>query len=297
MTEKIAFIGLGNMGHEMAANLLKAGYELTIYNRTASKARPLTEKGARQAQDAARSLISGGIVVTMLANDQVLEDVVNSEGFLEQLGTGGIHLSMSTISPLTARKLAQLHALHGSIYLASPVFGRPDAAAAAKLFVCLAGEMAAKERVQPVLKAMSQAVFDFGEDVGAANIVKLCGNFLLLSAMEAMAEVFSLAEKSGVDGGAVINMLTQTMFATPAYQNYGRMIAEQRFTPAGFRQVLGLKDINLVSELAGVSAMPMPLASLLHDRLVAGVARGRGELDWSALSLNVMENAGLDVPE
>src|SRR5205085_4368034 len=191
-----------------------------------------------------------GIVVSMVANDQALEEIVMSPGFLERLGSGGIHLSMSTVSPFTARKLAEIHAKQGSTYLAAPVFGRPDAAAAQKLWICVAGPQAAKERVQPLLKAMGQGVFDFGEDPGAANIVKLCGNFLIVSAMEAMAEVLTLAEKSGLDRLAVIDMLTRTMFSAPIYQNYGKRIAEKRHTPAGFRQSLGLKDINLARETA-----------------------------------------------
>ena len=137
--------------------------------------------------------------------------------------------------------------------------------------------------MRPVLEAMGQGIFDFGDDPGAANIVKLCGNFMIVSAMEAMAEALTLAEKSGLDRSAVIEMFTQTMFAAPIYQNYGKMIAEKRYTPVGFQQKLGLKDVNLVREVAEYAIMPMPLASLMHDRLLAGVAKGRGEMDWSAL--------------
>ncbi|MFL5626145.1 MAG: NAD(P)-dependent oxidoreductase [Ktedonobacteraceae bacterium] len=226
-----------------------------------------------------------------------MEDIVISQGYLERLRPNGIHLSMSTVSPVTARKLAELHAKHGSIYLAAPVFGRPEAAAAAKLWICLAGSQAAKDRVQPVLKAMGQGIFDFGDDPGAANIVKLCGNFLIVSAMEAMAEALTLAEKNGLDRSAVIDMLTQTLFSVPIYQNYGKMIAEKRHTPAGFQQNLGFKDVNLLIEAAEQARMPMPVASVLHDRLLAGIAKGRGEMDWSALALDVLENAGLELPQ
>ncbi len=296
MSERIGFIGLGNMGQAMAGGLLKAAYTLTVYNRTTSKAEALTAKGAQLAHQPSEAVRTGGIVVSMVANDQALEDIVMSQGFLERLGQNGIHLSMSTVSPFTARKLAELHAQHGSIYLAAPVFGRPDAAAAQKLWICLAGPQAGKERVRPVLEAMGQGIFDFGDDPGAANIVKLCGNFLIVSAMEAMAEALTLAEKSGLDRSAVLDMLAQTMFAAPIYQNYGKMIAEKRHTPVGFQQKLGLKDINLVREAAEYATMPMPLVSLMHDRLIAGVAKGRGEMDWSALSLDVLENAGLELP-
>ena len=296
MREIIGFIGLGNMGQAMASSLLKAGYTLTVYNRTLHKAEALTAKGARLAHQPSETVTKGGIVISMVANDQALEEIVMSPGFLERLGPGGIHLSMSTVSPETSRKLAQLHAQHGSIYLAAPVFGRPEAAAAQKLWICLAGPQLARERVQPVLKALGQGIFDFGEDPGAANIVKLCGNFLILSAMEAMAEALTLAEKSGIARSAVSDMLTHTLFSAPIYQIYGKMIAEKRHTPAGFRQTLGLKDLNLVRDVAEHATIPMPFASLLHDRLLAGIAKGRGDMDWSALSLDVLENAGLEIP-
>jgi 3-hydroxyisobutyrate dehydrogenase-like beta-hydroxyacid dehydrogenase len=280
----------------MASSLLKAGYTLVVYNRTLSKAKALTAKGARLAHQPGEAVPKGGIVITMVANDQALEEIVMSRGFLENLGPGGIHLSMSTVSPETSRKLAQLHTQHGSSYLAAPVFGRPEAAAAQKLWICLSGPQIAKGRVQSVLKALGQGIFDFGEDPGAANIVKLCGNFLILSAMEAMAEALALAEKSGIARSAVTDMLTHTLFSAPIYQIYGKMIAEKRHTPAGFRQTLGLKDLNLVRDVAEHATMPMPFASLLHDRLLEGIAKGRGDMDWSALSLDVLENAGLEVP-
>ncbi len=296
MSETIGFLGLGNMGQAMASSLLKAGYALTVYNRTASKAEAFTAKGAQLARQPSEAVTTGGIVVSMVANDQALEAIVMSPSFLQRLASGGVHLSMSTVSPTTARKLAELHAEHGSTYVAAPVFGRPEAAAAGKLWICLAGPPAAKERVQPLLKSMGQGIFDFGDDPGAANLVKLCGNFLIISAMEAMAEALTLAEKSGLDRAAVIDMLTHTMFSAPIYQNYGKMIAEKRHTPVGFRQSLGLKDVNLVRDVAEYANVPMPFASVLHDRLLAGIAKGRGEMDWSALSLDVLENAGLELP-
>ena len=281
MSEMIGFLGLGNMGQAMANSLLKAGYALTVYNRTASKAQQLTAQGAHLAHQPSEAVTTGGVVVSIVANDQAVEEIVRSPGFLEQLGSGGIHLSMSTVSPTTSRKLAELHAEHGSTYVAAPVFGRPEAAASQQLWICVAGPQEARERVQPVLKALGQGIFDFGEDPGAANIVKLCGNFLMLAAMEAMAEALTLAEKGGLDRSAVIEMLTQTSFSAPVYQTYGKMIAQKRHTPAGFRQSLGLKDLNLVREVAEQESLPMPFASLLHDRLLAGIANGRGEMDLS----------------
>jgi 3-hydroxyisobutyrate dehydrogenase-like beta-hydroxyacid dehydrogenase len=294
MSERIGFIGLGNMGQPMARNLLKAGFELRVYNRNAAKARPLVELGAQQVSRPSEVAEPGSIVITMVANDSALESVVlGNEGFLERLGPNGIHLSMSTVSPATAHKLADLHAKHGSIYLAAPVFGRPEAAAARKLWICLSGPQASKERVQPVLNALGQGIFDFGEDPGAANVVKLAGNFLIASAMEGMAEALTLAEKNGIDRSKVIDMLGQTTFACPIYQNYGKAIAEKRYTPPGFYLSLGLKDVGLVLQTADSAKTPMPFASLLHDRFLASVAKGRGDMDWSALALDVSEDAGL----
>jgi 3-hydroxyisobutyrate dehydrogenase-like beta-hydroxyacid dehydrogenase len=298
MNDRIGFIGLGSMGQPMAGNLLDAGYELHAYNRTASKAEPLVARGAKQAAHPGDVAEPGGIVITMVANDHALEEIVLGEaGILERLAPGGIHVSMSTVAPATAARLAERHAQSGSTYLAAPVFGRPEAAAARQLWVCVSGPPAAKERVQPILGALGQGTFDFGEESGAANVVKLAGNFLIVSAMEAMAEALTLAEKNGISRSAVIDMLGQTLFAAPVYRNYGRAIAEKRHTPAGFQLSLGLKDVNLVLQTAAEASMPMPVASLLHDRLLASVAKGRGAMDWSALSLGVLEDAGLEVAD
>ena len=236
----------------------------------------------------------GGIVVTMLADDQALENVVFGEkGILKRLGPDGIHVSLSTVSPATAHRLAREHERYRVNYLAAPVFGRPDAAAARKVWICLSGPQAAKDRVQPVLHALGQGIFDFGEEPGAANLVKLAGNFLLASAIEALAEALILAEKNGIDRTKLASMLGQTLFACPAYQIYGEEIAQERYRPAGLTVSLGLKDVNLILQTAAASAMPMPLASLLHDRFLATIAQGRAELDWAAVALTVAQDAGL----
>ena len=294
MSEKIGFIGLGNMGQYMARNLLKAGFELRIYNRNPSRAEPLVAQGAQQVFHPSEVVEPGGIVVTMVANNDALENVVLGEdGFLDRLGSDGIHLAMSTISPATARKLANLHAKHGSLYGAAPVFGRPEAAAAQQWWICVSGAQVAKERVHPVLQVLGQGISDFGEEPAAANVVKLTGNFLIAAALEAMAEALTFAEKNGIDRSQVIEMFGQTSFACPIYQNYGKAIAHKRYTPAGFYLSLGLKDVNLVLQTANEVEMPMPLASLLHDRLLASVAKGRADMDWSALALSVSEDAGI----
>jgi len=295
MGEMIGFIGLGNMGQPMARNLLDAGYQLRVYNRTASKAEPLVAHGAQLVSRPSEAVVPGGIVITMVANDAALEEVTLGEGgILERLGSDGIHVSMSTVLPAAAANLAAQHAQRGGRYVAAPVFGRPEAAAARKLWIAMSGPGTAKERVRPILATLSQGIFDFGEEVRAANVVKLTANFLIASAMEAMAEALTLAEKNSIARSDVIEMLAQTLFACPVYQGYGRAIAEKRYTPAGFRLALGLKDVNLALQTAADVDMPMPLASLVHDRFVAAMAKGRADMDWSALALEVSEDAGLD---
>lgn len=294
MTKKLGLIGLGNMGQPIGINLLRAGYSLRVYNRSGEKAAPLVAKGAIQAAHSYEVAEPGGIVLTMLANDEALVDVCHEKpSFVEKLGNGGIHVSLSTISPATSRKLAEQHGKLGVEYVACPVFGRPAAAAAARLWTCVSGLSDAKKRIQTILTAISQNSFDFGEDPGGANVVKLCGNFLIASAIEALAEALALAQKNGVDPRKLSEMLGQTMFSCSVYQIYGKQIAEQQFEPAGFRLALGLKDINLALQTAAASSMPMPLASLLRDRLLSQIARGRGDLDWTATALGVAEDAGI----
>lgn len=294
MAETIGFIGLGNMGEPIAANLLKVGYALKVYNRTAAKAAALVSKGATLASSPAEVAAAGGIVFTMLADDRAVEQLcAGDSSFVARLGAGGVHVSVSTISPATARRLAEHHAKYKVSYVASPVFGRPEAAAAAKLWVCTSGASEAKKRVQPLLRAIGQGIFDFGEDAGAANVVKLCGNFLIAAAIEALSETLTLAEKNGVDKKDVAEMLGKTLFACPVYQGYSKQIAEQRFEPAGFRLALGLKDINLALETGAASAVPLPLASLLHNRWLTAVAKKRENMDWTAVALGVAEDAGI----
>lgn len=294
MGASIGFIGLGQMGEPMVRNLLKAGFAVRVYNRTASKAQALVSEGAQAVGSPAEAVVSGGMVVTMLANDAALEEVVlGPTGIAGAMGKGGIHVSMSTISPDTSRKLEKLHREYGSSYLAAPVFGRPEAAAARKLWICISGPTAAKQSVRPVLEALGQGVHDFGEDPGAANVVKLAGNFLILSAVESLAEAFALGEKNRIDRTAMANFFGETIFACPIYQNYGRIVSAERYTPPGFRLTLGMKDIKLVLGAAEASQVPMPVASLLRDRLVESLANGRQDLDWTAIAVAVSEAAGL----
>jgi 3-hydroxyisobutyrate dehydrogenase-like beta-hydroxyacid dehydrogenase len=292
MAERIGFIGTGNMGLPMAANLMRAGFAVRAYNRTPGRASSLAALGAETAADIKAVAEPGGILVTMISDDLALEEIALS-GVIDRMAPGGVHVSMSTVSPAAARKVARQHDALGVRYVAAPVFGRPEAAAARKLWICVSGAKDARQRAAPVLDALGQKVFDFGDDPGAANVVKLAGNFLIGSALEAMSEALTLAEKNGIDRGHFVELMGQTLFACPVYQNYGRALAEERYDPPGFRLALALKDIGLVMGTASSSAVPMPLASLLHDRMLSGVAKGRSEMDWSVVGLGVMEGAGL----
>lgn len=265
MNDTIGFIGLGDLGQPVARNLLKDGYKLKVYNRTASKAEAFAALGAEVADQPRDAVTPGGVVITVVSDDTALENIVMSEGFLESLGSGGVHLSMSTVSPKLAQKLAALHAEHGGSYVEAPVFGRPEAAAARELWLCLAGPEAAKARVRPLLEALSQGIYDFGEEAGAAVTVKLSGNFLIISAWLAISEALSLAKNNGVDPAQVMAMLSQTLFPAPVYQSYGKMIAldpEQLKT-----NWIGPKDIGLFKDLALQVESPTDLVSLLQERL------------------------------
>ena len=294
MSETIGFIGLGGMGSAMAASLLKAGFELRVYNRTPEKARSLVELGAVQVNSPAEVAEDGGIVVSMLTNDAAVSDVAFGEnGFGSTLGSGGLHVSMSTIAPDTSRRLAEQHAENQSHFVAAPVFGKPDAAAAQKLWIATSGPFAAKARIQPLLEAIGQGVYDFGDDPGAANVVKLAGNFLLGAAIEAMGEAYTLAQKSGIPRSAVHELFSSTIFNCPVYKNYGKLIAEEHYQPIGAVPSLIRKDFGLVLQEAKTSNVPMPLASLVHDRLTAMVAKGREDRDWAGFAGEISESAGL----
>jgi 3-hydroxyisobutyrate dehydrogenase-like beta-hydroxyacid dehydrogenase len=294
MSDEIGFIGLGAMGLPIAANLLAAGIKVRAWNRTADKASPLVAKGATQAASFIETATPGGVVITMLADDAAVEAVtIGKDGIAARLGRGGIHVSMSTIAPATATRLAAVHAEYGNTYVAAPVFGRPENAEKKQLVVCISGPAAAQHRIRPLLDAMGRVIFEYGEEPGAANVAKLCGNFLIASAIEAMGEAFTMAEKSGLSREKVAEMLGKTLFACPVYQRYGEMIARKQHTPAGFKMPLGLKDVDLVLKTAGEARSPMPLAGLLRERMIAGLAHGRDEMDWSALALGALDEAGI----
>jgi 3-hydroxyisobutyrate dehydrogenase-like beta-hydroxyacid dehydrogenase len=294
MSETIGFIGLGRMGLPMARSLMEAGCRLRVYNRTPEKAAPLVARGAARVERPGDVAEPGGVVFTMVSDDRVLEAVtLGEEGLRDRLGEGGIHVSQSTIGPETARRLAKYHEEHGARYVAAPVFGKPEVAEAKKLWVCLSGDAGARERILPMVRAMGQAVYDFGEDPGAANVVKLAGNFVIAAAVEAMAEAFTLAQKNGIPREQVHELFSQTFLACPVYRNYGKLIAAEHYEPIGAVPSMIQKDMALVLDLAQASLTPMPFAGIVFDRMTATVAKGRDDIDWAGFAQEVSESAGL----
>jgi 3-hydroxyisobutyrate dehydrogenase-like beta-hydroxyacid dehydrogenase len=289
----IGFIGLGKMGHGMAVNLVHAGHTVSVYNRTSAKAEELAAQGATQAHTVSEAC-GGEVVITMLADDAAVEEVVFGEqGVLASLAPGGTHVSSSTISVDLSRRLTAAHRAAEQHYVAAPVFGRPEAASAAKLFVVAGGTPERLEALRPVFDAIGQRTFVVSEQQHAANLVKLTGNFLIASVIESLGEVIALVGKAGVDLQQYVDILTSTLFNAPVYQTYGGLIARQEFEPAGFAATLGLKDVRLALAAAEELAVPLPIASLLRDRFVALLANGGGDLDWSAISSLAARDAGV----
>lgn len=289
----IGFIGLGKMGRGMAANLVKAGHHVTVYNRSPDKVEALVQEGAAAAQTVADAC-NAEVVFTMLADDRAVEGVVFEQGgIVAALAPGATHVSSSTISVALSKRLAAAHAGAGQRYAAAPVFGRPEAAAAAKLFVVAAGEPQVLQPLFGLFDAIGQRTFVVSERPHTANLVKLSGNFLIASAIESISEAAALVAKDGVDKQQYVDILTSTLFAAPAYQTYGGLIARQEFEPAGMAAALGLKDVRLVLAAAEQLQVPLPVASVLRDRLLTLVATGGGHLDWSALATLADRDAGL----
>jgi 3-hydroxyisobutyrate dehydrogenase-like beta-hydroxyacid dehydrogenase len=290
----IAFIGLGNMGSAMGTNLIKAGHMLTVFNRSRARADALKSLGARVASTPGEAAAGVEVAITMLADDHAVESVVFEKGnLLDSLPPNATHISMSTISVALSRRLAAAHAERKQHYVAAPVFGRPEAASAAKLFIVAAGPAAQIERCHPLFNAMGQKTFIAGEEPSGANLMKLAGNFLITAVIEGLAESFALVRKSGLDANLFHEVLTNSLFNAPIYKTYGALINSQKFEPAGFKLPLGLKDNRLLLAAAEEAAVPMPMASLVRDRFLAALAQGMGEMDWSAISRISAKEAGL----
>jgi 3-hydroxyisobutyrate dehydrogenase-like beta-hydroxyacid dehydrogenase len=291
---QIGFIGLGQMGAAIAANLVRAGHDVAVWNRSVAKAEPLVQSGASLMATPKAAAANRAVVFTMLADDAALAAVLDGDdGLMAGLSADAVHVSMSTIAVASAERIAATHRARGQRFLCAPVFGRPAAAAAGKLFVAAAGDPADLKTVTPPLEAISQRVFYLGATPSSASLVKLCGNFMILAAIEALGEAMALAEKGGVAKQHLLEVLTGTLFDSPVYRTYGEILIEGRFKPAGFAAPLGLKDMRLVGQSAETLRVPMPLLSLLRDHLLQTIALDGEDVDWSAIAQVIKKNAGL----
>ncbi len=290
---RVGFVGLGNMGRPMARNLIRSGHRVSVYNRGRNASEAFAAEGATVADSAAEAARSE-IVITMLADDNAVESLALGHlGVAEGLPPGGLHVSMSTISPALSRRLAATHAGHGQQYLAAPVFGRPEAAETAKLFIVAAGAEEALAKARPLFGVLGQRTFEVGADPSQANLTKLLGNFLIACVIESLAEVFAVSRKAGLDPGLPFEVFSETLFNAPVYKTYGPLMLEGRYSPAGFKVPLGLKDVKLALEAAEQLSAPLPFANIIRDHFLSAIANGQGDLDWSSLALVVARDAGL----
>lgn len=278
---RIAFLGTGNMGLHMARNLARAGHAVIAWNRTRERSAPLQAEGVRVADLAAEAAHDAEVAITMLADDRALEEVALGS-LVDALPEGAIHCGMSTVSPAISRRLAEAHGEHRQWYVAAPVFGRPDAAAAAKLWVVAAGAPEAVDRCRPLFDAIARGVSVVAADPPAANMVKVAGNLTIASVIETLGEAYALMRRAGVDPRRFLDVINSALFQSPLYANYGGIIADERFEPAGFRLRLALKDVNLVLQASQEAGVPLPLAGMIRDHMIAAIAHGLGESDWAA---------------
>lgn len=282
------------MGRGMAARLLDAGHRVWVWNRSRKPVDELTRRGAEALTEPRQAF--GEVLISMLADDIAVREVVLAPGMLEAAPAGAIHVNMATISVALAEELVEEHRRRGLVYVAAPVFGRPEAATAGQLNIVAAGDGAALDHVRPLFDAMGQRTWRLGEEPRQATAAKLAGNFLIAAAIECMGEAVVMAERYGVQPTELLEILTNTLFAAPVYKNYGALIANRRYEPAGFRLELGLKDVRLVLAAGESARTPMPVASLLRDHLLEAIAQGDGERDWAALAEVARRHAGVLEP-
>ena len=289
---RIGFIGLGQMGAAIAGNLLRAGFPVTAWNRSREPLDRLAAEGAVAAANP-QDTLQGDVLISMLANDAVVRDIGLDGPLLDRAAKDLIHVNMATISVDLARAAAAAHAQQGFGYVSAPVFGRPDAAQAARLIIAAAGNPATLEKLSSVFAAIGRQTVVVGEAPEQASLFKIAGNFMIASALETMGEAFALLRKGGVSPAQFHEVMANSLFAGPVFQNYGKMIVEERYEPAGFAMALGLKDVNLTRQAAVNLEMIMPLAEILRTHFEDGIARGWSNKDWSALGAVIAAEAGL----
>jgi 3-hydroxyisobutyrate dehydrogenase-like beta-hydroxyacid dehydrogenase len=291
---RVAFIGLGKMGAGIARNIQKAGFPLTVYNRTASKTQPFVEAGATMVASAREAAAGADVVLTSLMGDESVKAVVaGNEGVLAGLSPGAIHVETSTISPACATELARLHTAHGSKYIAGPVLGRPDVAEAGELRTFVAGDEDAIARCSALFKAYSRMVVPVGTEPSVANAVKISINYMVASVIELMGQVYTFGEKSGI-AAPHLALIMKTLFPQPQLQEYAERIQARNFEPGGFAMTGGLKDVDLFLKAAGDLRVILPYANIIRDKLLTAVAHGMEEYDWSGIYEITRQQAGLD---
>ena len=291
---KIGFVGLGKMGSAMAQNLLRAGHELSVYNRSRGKAEPLIQQGARVADSPADAARHSEAVFTMLPDDHAVEEVMfGHDGLLAGLDQGAAHVSSSTISINAARRFTEEHSQHGSRFVTAAVFGRPQAAEAKQLLVVTAGDQQTVERLGPAFDAIGRSTFVVGNEPWQANMFKLFGNFMIATVLETFGEAFAAIRSSGADHHQFLEIMGE-LFGSPVYKNYGKAIADENFSPAGFELKLGLKDVRLALEAAAEFNSPLPIGSLVRDHFLSALAHNQEKLDWSSIALVSARSAGLN---
>jgi len=277
---RIGFIGLGAMGAAMAANLVKGGHKVTVWNRSPEAARPLAEQGAHVASKPAEVAEGADVIHGMLANDAAVRQVLFDGGVLDALPRGAVHVNHATISVALARELVDAHETRGLGFVAAPVFGRPEVAAAGGLNIVVSGRPEAVATVQPLLALLAAKVWPMGDDPIRATIVK----FMIGAAIESMAEATALTRAHGVSAADFLDVMSNSLFAAPVFKNYGGQIARDTYAPAGFKLSLGFKDVGLARSAAEAERVPMPLASVLHDTLLESLAQGDGDIDWAGMA-------------
>ncbi len=294
---KVAFLGLGNMGSAIANNILNAGFELTVWNRTQAKMQPLIANGARGAPGAnipRQAVVDADVVLTCLMDDKSILDVLEGkDGMLAGMKPGSVHVCVTTISPKCADELAEIHSAHGSRFVAAPVLGRPEAAAAGTLMSFMAGDKGDLDAAMPVLLAFTQSAVPVGETASVAATLKLCLNYSMISIIELMGEVYACAETAGIDGD-LLKGLYQSMFAHPVLKMYAARIRDRAYDDGGFRMTGGLKDVRLMREAAESYGARFEIAGIIESKMLAALEQGMETRDWSAICEISRRHAGLE---
>jgi 3-hydroxyisobutyrate dehydrogenase-like beta-hydroxyacid dehydrogenase len=292
---KVGFVGLGRMGSGIAGSVLRGGHDLVVFNRTREKAAELGAAGARVASSVAEACEGREVVITMLADDDALLEVALFPGGIrDSLPAGSIHMPMGTHGVGAVQELADAHAAAGQALVAAPVLGRPDVAAAGQLGIVAGGPAEGVERCAPLFEAIGRQTFAAGERPEQAAVIKLANNFVLGCAIEVMGEAFALGRKYGVDPEVFYRVLTDALFAAPAYKVYGRIIADEDWDHVGFTTSLALKDSKLVLAAAELAQVPLPSANVLRDRLLGAMAHGDAERDWAVVARDQARASGLE---